>query len=423
MIEANSIFLDQCLVEVGDHLVLLYEEEKEVVETIVSYIKARLLKNEKCIYIAGDVETQHIIDALNEENMYEPYLKKGQLFFVEKEDCYLKEGIFTPKKIIELLISHIKNAISEGFSGIAVTGELSFLIGYEKGIERIIEYEWMLNEFVFDKYPISAICRYNMKKFSNESLVDIIQLHPLLIYNGHIYENPFYIPAVGYKKKEIAKHQVRIWLDNVSKFSNTKSRFYKEIKTKEQENQELRLKLTDEIIISMTGLLGIHDSYTKDHSENVANISRKIAEELNFSKKDITKIYYAGLVHDIGKTIISKEILNKNGALTDDEYDIIKKHPRWGYETLSKSSELLEIAQYVLYHHERWDGFGYPDGLAEEKIPIASRILTVADAYDAMTNDRPYRKALSKEVAVGEIKRNSGLQFDPEIVNIFLKLF
>ncbi|MFO7815639.1 MAG: HD domain-containing phosphohydrolase [Halanaerobiales bacterium] len=142
---------------------------------------------------------------------------------------------------------------------------------------------------------------------------------------------------------------------------------------------------------------------------------------MNLSQKEIKHAYWTGLVHDIGKLIIPRITLNKKENFSEKDYDLIKKHPRWAYESLSESKRLNEIAKYVLYHHERWDGNGYPAGLKEEEIPLISRIITVADAYSAMTSDRAYRDALPREEAISELKKNAGEQFDPKIIDIFIE--
>ena len=138
-------------------------------------------------------------------------------------------------------------------------------------------------------------------------------------------------------------------------------------------------------------------------------------------EKDLGELQLLGMLHDIGKIGIDDKILNKPGKLTEEEWIVMKKHPEIGYRIARASHKLSRIADYILSHHERWDGMGYPRGLKGEDIPLLSRILSVADAYDAMTEDRIYRKALSKEEAIEEIRRNSGSQFDPLIANIFIK--
>jgi len=177
-----------------------------------------------------------------------------------------------------------------------------------------------------------------------------------------------------------------------------------------------------DIILSMIKFLEIHDKYTGGHSEEVAELSQKIAKEMDLNDYEINDAYWAGLVHDIGKLIVPRMILNKKDNFTQEDYEYIKNHPRWAYRSLSESKRLQDIAEYVLYHHERWDGKGYPEGLEGKKTPLISRIIAVADVYSAMTSDRSYRDALTKKEAIEELKDNKGKQFDPEIVEVFLKI-
>src|SRR6056297_3856811 len=275
----------------------------------------------------------------------------------------------------------------------------------------------MLNDEVVGNYPVSAICRYNKKKFSSKMVKNIIEVHPIIIYKGKIHENPFYTEIVNTKKLNIEKYQVESMLKNISDFSNRKSRFHQEIQKKEKQYKKLQLNLLENMIVSLSGLLEIHDEYTKNHSQKVADISKMIAQAMELPKENISQIYYAGLVHDIGKTLIPREIINKKGKLSKDEFEIIKKHPTHAYKALVKSKELNHITNIVLQHHERIDGKGYPLGLEGEDILIESRIISIADAYDAMRSDRPYRKALTKMEAFNELRKNSGKQFDKEIVS------
>ncbi len=163
------------------------------------------------------------------------------------------------------------------------------------------------------------------------------------------------------------------------------------------------------------------ESRERDHARRVSKISVAIGSALGLSEAEIKELKVAGEYHDIGKIAIHSDILNKRGPLTDYEWKEIKRHPELSYNILSSVNEYGPIAEIVLYHHERWDGKGYPGGLRGEEIPLQSRIIMVADAYDAMTDDRPYRKALSKEETVLQLKKGAGSQFDPEIVEVFLK--
>jgi len=139
-----------------------------------------------------------------------------------------------------------------------------------------------------------------------------------------------------------------------------------------------------------------------NHGQSI--VASKIAEKMGLSEEEINNTYWAGMAHDIGKLLVSIDILNKKTSLTDKEYELIKKHPIWGYKALSKSDSLKHIAKYVLYHHERWDGRGYPEGIKGDNIPLISRILAVADAWDAMTSKRAYRAPFSREEALKEIE-------------------
>jgi len=179
-------------------------------------------------------------------------------------------------------------------------------------------------------------------------------------------------------------------------------------------------KFQKELILSMIQILELHDPYTKGHSENVANISAALAEKLGYSKERIQKIYWAGLVHDIGKILIPNSLLSKPGKLSGEEFNQLKKHPDYGAKVLESSQELKEIVLIVRHHHERWDGNGYPEGLSGSRIPEESRILAIADTFDAITSDRPYRGSMSWDYAISEIKTYAGKQFDPEIAKVFI---
>lgn len=161
--------------------------------------------------------------------------------------------------------------------------------------------------------------------------------------------------------------------------------------------------------------------YTKSHSSRVALLSMYIGRVIGLDKRQLKLLFLAALLHDIGKIGISERILHKNGPLTEKEFQIIRKHSLIGANILNSMDSLSELVPVVLHHHERFDGNGYPAGLAGENIPLLSRIITVADAFEAMTSDRCYRKKVSFDTAFEELKKNSGTQFDPEIANVFTK--
>lgn len=160
---------------------------------------------------------------------------------------------------------------------------------------------------------------------------------------------------------------------------------------------------------------------TEEHSERLQQHSKALGQALGLNDAQLNELELLSALHDIGKVGIDRNILNKQDELNEGEWFEIKKHPEMGYRIAHASSELRPIAEYILCHHERWDGRGYPQGLAGEAIPLLSRIISIIDAYDAMTQNRPYRNALTNEDSVKEIKRNSGSQFDPQIAKVFVE--
>ncbi|MFC1952850.1 HD domain-containing phosphohydrolase [Chloroflexota bacterium] len=184
-------------------------------------------------------------------------------------------------------------------------------------------------------------------------------------------------------------------------------------------------KIRNSFFQSVTALvhaLEAKDFYTSGHSQRVADLSVAISNRLFLPKQSIEKIKMAGLVHDIGKIGIKEHILNKPAGLTNEEFKQVREHPEIGEYILSPIVDDTEILKLVRNHHERYNGTGYPDRLKGTQIPFGTRILAVADAYDAMTSDRPYRKAMNSNIAFHQLKLNKGIQFDPEVVSTLFKL-
>lgn len=190
-------------------------------------------------------------------------------------------------------------------------------------------------------------------------------------------------------------------------------------------NARLYQKIQDsyfEITKALAQAIEAKDPYTHGHSERVMEYAAQIAQKLDLPEEEKELLKYAAMLHDIGKIGVRGIVLNNPNGLTNEEYDEIKKHPAVG-EGIIQPIELLQpIRQFIKHHHEWYNGKGYPDGLSGENIPLGARILAVTDAYDAMKSDRPYRKALTEETAIQELKRGSSTQFDPKIVEIFLEI-
>ena len=257
-----------------------------------------------------------------------------------------------------------------------------------------------------------VMSEYLVKKMKQASL-PIKQSIPVTLKEKNNYFGGICIDIAKGNKKEFSEEDKRL----MASFKNLANTFFKLERYK-----RLNSKFNKELVSSLLNFLNQYDLYTNNHSENVAELSLKIAEKLGLNEEEKNDTYWTGMLHDLGKLIIPARILNKEGPLTKEEYDVIKDHPTLCYKALKKSEFLQDIAQYVLYHHERWDGQGYPAGKKKEEIPIISRIINVADAWDAMRSKRSYRDSLSKEEAIREIKNNKNSQFEPKIADLLLQI-
>ncbi len=189
-----------------------------------------------------------------------------------------------------------------------------------------------------------------------------------------------------------------------------------------KEQQKYSQRLFEQTAMSLVTAIDAKDEYSHGHSIRVAEYSEKIARTLGWSEEECNKVYYAALLHDVGKIGIDDSIINKNGKLTPEEYDIIKQHPVMGNQILSSIGEYPYLSIGAHYHHERYDGKGYPEGRKGEDIPEIARIISVADAYDAMTSNRSYRSAIAQPLVREEIVKGAGTQFDPKYAKIMMHL-
>ncbi|MBO8158912.1 HD-GYP domain-containing protein [Thermosyntropha sp.] len=185
-----------------------------------------------------------------------------------------------------------------------------------------------------------------------------------------------------------------------------------------QTTQESELLIITKTLLKIIEMI---DICTFSHVIKTTFYCSILANTLSLSPKDREKLYFASLLHDTGKLLIDKEIISKKTFLTPEEWEIIKKHPGYSAELINSLGPYQDIALIIKHHHERYDGNGYPDGLKGEEIPVFSRMLAVADSFEAMTGNRSYKKPLSIEEAICELKRCSGIQFDPIIVDFFIQ--
>ena len=200
-----------------------------------------------------------------------------------------------------------------------------------------------------------------------------------------------------------------------------------DIKNRQNPAEELSAEKRDRLLITqvleaLARTIDAKDKYTNGHSERVAIYSRMIARKLGLSPDEQEEIYYMGLLHDIGKIGVPHDLISKTSGLTDEEYSVMKSHPIVGYDILSEISSMPELAMAARWHHEHFNGGGYPDGIAGDEIPFPVRIIAVADSYDAMASNRSYRQYLPQDVVRAEIMKNSGTQFDPAVAQAMIEI-
>ena len=222
------------------------------------------------------------------------------------------------------------------------------------------------------------------------------------------------IQAINKKRGKWTKEDLKLLehLSNQLSVAIENARLYEELKRTFFETSQ-----------ALAEAIEMRDPYTGGHTQRVMNYSIAIAEEMGLSKEEIEKIKISAILHDIGKIGIEDSILRKPSALNDEELKKMMEHPQIGEEIVKKVSSLRDIALIIRAHQERFDGKGYPDGLKDGEIPLAARIIAVADTFDAMVTDRPYRKGMPVSAALEELKKKRGIQFDPDVIDAFLKAF
>jgi len=338
------------------------------------------------------------------------------------------KALYSEKEFLTNLLENAVEIIPEADYGsvyIYKEGKVNFIntIGYELSSLKDIN---IPEEAFFNKNDNIEITDFSKVKRRNRKFMDQKNYNKLKKLSYKIKEIMCMdLEILGQKKAglslDISKHSSKNFTSNslsvFKAFHNIASSFYT---IKEYNN--LQNSFTKELITSIIKILEMYDIYTKGHSENVAEIASAIAREMKLSNKTIRNTYWAGLVHDIGKLLVPLDIINKKGRLTDQEFELVKKHPVWGSEAFSNSKFLGSISEFILYHHERWDGRGYPKGLKENEIPLVSQIIGVADAWDAMLSKRAYRNPLSVEAALSELQKNKSSQFSPRVVEVFIKI-
>lgn len=231
--------------------------------------------------------------------------------------------------------------------------------------------------------------------------------------------------ARDFIKKPFVPEVLTLRVKNTIELNRLKTNLSNEVEKKTQElveKNEKMEKLSMQIVKSLSGAIDAKDTYTNGHSTRVAEYSKEIARRAGFTQKEQNDIYMMGLLHDIGKIGIPDAILNKTSSLTDEEYQIIKTHPSVGAGILTNITELPKLMTGARWHHERYDGKGYPDGISGEDIPKEAQIIAVADSYDAMSSKRSYRDALPQQHIRSELVEGRGRQFAPEYADIMIQM-
>lgn len=309
---------------------------------------------------------------------------RGSIMIYNQNENFLE--IVSAKGITEELVKNIKLKPGQGIAGRAFEkGEIIFVTDPKKNpnYNGFLGYDEQTEPFV--SIPLK------------------IKGNTIGVINVHLPKDKTSFSDWELKFLTILSDQISIVAENVKLYQSIE-KFY------------------IQLVETLAKIIDAKDSYTSDHAMRARERAVKLALKLNVPQSMIRTIEYAALLHDMGKIGIDEKIITKPGKLTEEEYKQMKKHPEIAYQILSPIEFLTPVSKIVLYHHEWYNGMGYPDGLKGNEIPLGSRIVSVIDAWDAMTSDRPYRKALPREVAIDELKKGAGKQFDPEVVKAFLEL-
>ncbi|WBW96716.1 HD-GYP domain-containing protein [Oceanirhabdus sp. W0125-5] len=414
----------------SDRILSMIVTDKEIYSTIQTYkgwffvfftaiILYRLIK-------ADYNKINRLSSDLIESNKEMERVLKGRndLFILSTkilENRYIDDEVFL-SETFKIAFQLVKEC-NAGSAYIVENGIVRFIdaIGFDMellGSFKISEskFEYKFNDIKIKNSPESSLKRKitpeQYKEYTDKS-VELKQSIIVGISNEDTFCGGLSLDITKDKDVEFSDESIR----NIKAFQQLINGFYKVKKVNDQRNIE-----QGDIVHSFISALELHDEYTKGHSETVALYSLEIGKRLNFDDRQLNDLYWAATMHDIGKIIIPHSILNKSGKLTKEEYEHVKEHTQMGYNILSKADSLKDVSKYVLLHHERWDGKGYPVGLKGEEIPLISQIISVADSWHAMTSDRTYKMKITKEQGIKELKNNRGTQFAPDIVDVFLEI-
>lgn len=259
----------------------------------------------------------------------------------------------------------------------------------------------------------------------NEAMADIPVIFLTADDDSNMEKKGLEVGAMDFIKKPFVPEVLLLRVRHIIDLSRLQEDLEHEVQKKTQElatqHQKLE-RISMQIVKALSGAVDAKDTYTNGHSLRVAEYSKEVARRAGLSQKMQDDIYMMGLLHDVGKIGVPDAIINKPSRLTDAEYDVVRNHPVMGARILKNIKDFPALITGARWHHERYDGNGYPDGIKGENIPLEARIIAIADAYDAMSSRRSYRNVLSQEVVRSEIEKGRGTQFDPELTEIVLAM-
>ncbi len=359
-------------------------------------------------------EERRMLDAIAERlgHTIERFQKQKEIEFISKHD-YLTD-LYNRRYYFEQFKQHDKPEyypLGVMMLDVNCLKIINDAFGHKIGDNALKMVGNVLKEFFEQKYIVSRIGGDEFAVFLPNITSTKLQKYKdqiASVVKTKRIENVELSIAIGFELKINDKEDV----DEIIKLAENHMYHHKTI-----EGSSFRSGAINAILQTLTEKYEIERS----HSIEVSDLCKQMGQQLKLRKDEIKDLEQAGMFHDIGKISIPDIILNKPGKLTNEEYDIIKTHTEVGYQILRAADEYSDFAVHALHHHERWDGKGYPRGLKGNKIPLFSRIIGVVDDYEAMTSDRPYRKKMTNEYAISEIKKCSGTQFDPKIAKLFVE--
>jgi len=387
-------------------------EETEFLETIINNAAA-IIENAKTIEI---IQRQSITDELTKLYNHRYFQDTANMWI--KEDKYEQFGLaiidIDQFKIYNDLYGHASGdvalkRIAEIIQSVTTSKEMLVRYG---GEEFVVLYPSLRPEEVYQRAELireTVENEFLLSKDIREFLTVTVGISNYDVNGNTLEELITKADKAVHQRKQSGRNKTILYRENQDDIISS--------------NTQVQKKIKDAFLSSIYALaatIDAKDHYTYGHSNNVSILSEALARKAGFSEDQIETVRNAGLLHDIGKVGIPESVLSKPGFLTNDEYEMMQSHVTQSINIIKHIPNLIDTVPVVISHHERYDGKGYPRGISGENIPVLGRVICIADAFDAMTTDRPYRKGLSLEQAIYELRKNSGTQFDPELVDIFI---